>query len=113
MKYYKNSLNQVFAYCNDGSQDDFISTDLIAITAQEASKLIEPTVEDIQHQNQLIKKSLINDANEKISILQDIIDLDLQESNEEEQLKQWKKYRILITRVDAHQTDIFWPEKPE
>ncbi|OCG48804.1 hypothetical protein A9G35_01110 [Gilliamella sp. Choc5-1] len=38
--------------------------------------------------NQALKIALINEANEKIAILQDIIDLDMQESDEEAQLKQ-------------------------
>ena len=64
-------------------------------------------------QNQVRKNSLINEANEKISVLQDIIDLDMCESNEAEQLKQWKKYRILLTRVDSSDVNAAFPEKPE
>ena len=64
-------------------------------------------------QNQAMKNSLINEANEKIAILQDIIDLDMQESNEEEQLKQWKKYRILLTRLDTSDINVVFPSKPE
>lgn len=63
--------------------------------------------------NQVLKNSLINEANEKISLLQDIIDLDMQESDEEAQLKQWKKYRILLTRVDASDINAVFPEKPQ
>ena len=64
-------------------------------------------------QNQVRKNSLINEANEKIAVLQDIIDLDMCESNEAEQLKQWKKYRILLTRVDASDVNVVFPSKPE
>ena len=56
--------------------------------------------------------SLLDEANNHIDILQDVIDLEIQESNEEEQLKSWKKYRILLTRIDTSQLDITWPEKP-
>ncbi|NUF27007.1 tail fiber assembly protein [Gilliamella sp. ESL0254] len=63
-------------------------------------------------QNTVTKNTLINEANGKIAVLQDTIDLDMQEANEEEQLKQWKKYRILLMRVDINQSDINWPEKP-
>ena len=62
--------------------------------------------------NQAVKNLLLSEANEKIAILQDIIDLDMQESNEAEQLKQWKKYRILLTRVDASGVNAVFPEKP-
>ena len=68
--------------------------------------------EQILLQNQLRKTALIKEANEKIAIIQDVIDLDMQESNEEEQLKQWKKYRILLTRVDASDVNAAFPEKP-
>lgn len=55
----------------------------------------------------------LKEANTAIAVLQDIIDLDMQESDEDEQLKTWKKHRILLTRVDASQADVEWPEKPE
>lgn len=63
--------------------------------------------------NQNLKNSLINEANEKIAIFHDIIDLDMQEADEEAQLKAWKKYRILLTRVDASDINAVFPDKPE
>ena len=80
-------------------------------------KLVEPesialTDEQIISHNQTMKNSLINEANEKIAILQDIIDLDMQEADEEAQLKKWKKYRILLTRVDTSDINAVFPEKP-
>ena len=63
--------------------------------------------------NKLKQQQLINNANKKIAILQDIIDLDMCESNESDQLKKWKKYRILVIRVDTNQLDIEWPTQPE
>jgi hypothetical protein len=62
--------------------------------------------------NKTEKQQLINEATRKISILQDIIDLDMQESDEEAQLKAWKKYRILVTRVDASDINAVFPKKP-
>ena len=67
----------------------------------------------IIEQNHTVKNSLISAANEQIAVLQDIIDLDMQSADEERHLKQWKKYRILLTRIDANQTEINWPAKPE
>lgn len=67
----------------------------------------------IIQKNESVKNLLLATSNEKITILQDIIDLDMCESNEYEQLKQWKKYRILVTRVDVNQIDVKWPEQPE
>lgn len=56
--------------------------------------------------------SRLKEANTAIAVLQDVIDLDMQESNEEEKLKSWKKYRILLTRIDTNQVEVEWPEKP-
>lgn len=67
----------------------------------------------IIQKNESIKNLLLATSNEKIALLQDIIDLDIRESNEDEQLKQWKKFRILVTRVDTNQIDVKWPEQPE
>ena len=66
----------------------------------------------IIQKNESIKNSFLAAANEKIAVLQDIIDLDMCESNEDEQLKQWKKYRILVTRVDVNQLDVKFPAEP-
>lgn len=70
------------------------------------------TNEQIVSQNKTIKNALISEANEKIAILQDVIDLDMLEADEEAQLKKWKKYRILLTRVDASDVNVVFPEKP-
>ena len=42
MKYFKDLNNSVFAYEEDGSQDEFISPSLIAITEEEAESLRVP-----------------------------------------------------------------------
>lgn len=42
MKYFKNENNQVFAFESDGSQDDFIPSNLIAITDAEADEIRNP-----------------------------------------------------------------------
>lgn len=41
MKYYKDKDNNVYAFEADGSQDEFISDDLIAITQKEAEDIIQ------------------------------------------------------------------------
>ncbi|OCG02903.1 tail fiber assembly protein [Gilliamella sp. wkB112] len=63
-------------------------------------------------QAQAIKNSLISEANNKIAVLQDTIDLGIQKDDEETQLKQWKKYRILLTRIDTSNINVIFPEKP-
>lgn len=64
-------------------------------------------------QNKSLKNSLLNEANENISILQDAIDLDMSEDGDEERLKSWKKYRILLNRIDVSDINVIFPEKPQ
>ncbi len=49
-------------------------------------------------------------ASEKIAPLQDAVDLGLATDDEKAQLDEWKKYRVLVNRVDTLNPD--WPEKP-
>lgn len=63
-------------------------------------------------QNKMLKNSLLNEANENISILQDAIDLDMSEDGDEEKLKAWKKYRVLLNRIDISNIAVVFPEKP-
>ena len=64
-------------------------------------------------QNKSLKNSLLNEANENISILQDAIDLDMSEDGDEEKLKAWKKYRILLNRINVSDINVIFPEKPQ
>lgn len=114
MKYFKNKNNTVFAYENDGSQDFLITDDMIAISESEAMKFSKPTEEDLILQNEAIKKSMIYEANQIIAFLQDAIDLDMAESGDKEKLELWRKYRILLNRLDIEQTaNIKWPKQPK
>jgi len=77
-------------------------------------------IEDTETKNQSIKDTnqskineMIKETTQKIEILQDIVDLGMQENNEDEQLKEWKRYRILLTRIDTNNIEITWPIKPQ
>lgn len=48
MKLFKNAANQVFAFEQDGSQDDLISDDLVPISTAEADALRNPVPTDAQ-----------------------------------------------------------------
>ncbi|KMW72065.1 tail assembly protein [Photorhabdus luminescens subsp. luminescens] len=57
---------------------------------------------------------LLLQANETLSLLQDSVDLEIATTAEEAALLEWKKYRVLLARVDILQTpDIEWPEMPK
>lgn len=59
------------------------------------------------------KQSLLAEANNAIAPLQDAVDLDMATDEEKAQLTAWKKYRVLLNRVDTSLApNIDWPEKP-
>lgn len=67
----------------------------------------------IINMNKLAISNLLEEANNNISMLQDAIDLDMREGNEEERIKEWKRYRLLLTRIDVNNiVNIEYPEKP-
>ncbi|MGK8935309.1 tail fiber assembly protein [Pluralibacter gergoviae] len=60
-----------------------------------------------------MKKALMQAAGETISTLQDAVELELATDDETTQLEQWKKYRVLLNRIDTSAApDIAWPEQP-
>ncbi|WP_194761239.1 tail fiber assembly protein [Pantoea ananatis] len=66
-------------------------------------------------QNNLSEKdALIRSATVQINILQDAVDLDMATDDEKSILPLWKKYRIIINRIDANtDTLIQWPDQPK
>lgn len=59
------------------------------------------------------KQSLLAEANNAIAPLQDAVDLDMATDEELSALQKWKKYRVLLNRVDTSLApDIDWPQKP-
>ena len=59
------------------------------------------------------KTKLIDEANKIIAPLQDASDLDMAIGNEILRLKTWKKYRVLLSRIDTSTApDVEWPIKP-
>lgn len=70
------------------------------------------TPEEIIAKNKLEQQKLLETANNKIELLQDIIDLDMCEGGEADQLKSWKKYRILLTRINVNSIDVNFPLPP-
>lgn len=47
------------------------------------------------------KQALMSEASDAIAPLQDAVDLDMATPEEESVLKEWKKYRVLLNRVDT------------
>lgn len=60
------------------------------------------------------KSILMQQAHDAIAPLGDAIDLDMATDAEKTGLLAWKKYRVLLSRVDITQApDIEWPEPPD
>lgn len=60
------------------------------------------------------KQDFIQEATNVIAPLQDAIDLEIATEKETAALQEWKKYRVLLNRVDTSLApNIDWPEKPE
>ena len=71
--------------------------------------------ESIRLQNEATKKELSVYAESRISLIQDEIDLEMTNdlAGAEADLKAWKKYRILVDRVDTSTENPEWPRRPD
>ncbi|HEK2814951.1 TPA: tail fiber assembly protein [Proteus mirabilis] len=60
------------------------------------------------------KSQRLDEADNIITYLQEAVDVDLATEEEATALQKWKKYRVLLNRVDISTApDIEWPEKPQ
>lgn len=66
---------------------------------------------DYEAETQRKKQELLAYANNVIATLQDAVELDMATEKEAKILPEWKKYRVLLNRVDV--TKPAWPEVPE
>lgn len=72
---------------------------------------IRPSDADVAEQK---KSELMAVAERAIAPLQDAVDLDIATTEEKESLLAWKKYRVLLNRVNVREApDLFWPETPQ
>lgn len=115
-KYFKDINNAVYAYYADGSQDDYIKDGLTPITYEEAMEIANPppTHEQLIATADKNKASLRSQADEEISWRQDAVNLGIATDEEIATLEEWKKYRIMLMRVDTSTApEITWPEQPQ
>ncbi|MGF6474899.1 hypothetical protein ABIE06_001719 [Pantoea dispersa] len=72
------------------------------------------TKAELVAQAQQVKLAMMDDSSQKISVLQDAVELEMATDDEKTQLAAWKKYRVLLNRVDtATAPDISWPTEPQ
>ncbi|KAA5974846.1 MULTISPECIES: tail fiber assembly protein [unclassified Pantoea] len=78
------------------------------------------TEEELANQNSLaitanigMKALFMEQASQKISVLQDAVDLEMATDEEAAGLPLWKKYRVLLSRIDANTASkVDWPQQP-
>ncbi|MDX6022861.1 tail fiber assembly protein [Scandinavium sp. V105_16] len=59
------------------------------------------------------KAALIKNASEQIEPLQDAVDLNMATDEEKNLFNEWRKYRVLLTRVDTNSAPVIvWPIEP-
>lgn len=72
-----------------------------------------PAHDDLDLAAKQTKSALLSTAAAAIAPLQDAVDLDEATADEQSQLMAWKKYRVLLNRVDTSTApDIEWPTPP-
>ncbi|WP_376744721.1 tail fiber assembly protein [Photorhabdus noenieputensis] len=72
-----------------------------------------PTKEELISIAESQRTQLISYANEKITPLSDAEELDIATDEEVLLLKEWKKYRVMLNRVDTSTVpEIDWPIAP-
>lgn len=85
----------------------------ITLGADGSPVLTEPVI-DYVAQTQQVKNSLRLTADAEISWRQDAVDAGIATAGETAALAEWKKYRVLLMRVDTSKAPaIEWPTPPD
>lgn len=134
--YYSYSAKGFFWLSADELKGNDIPADLIPVSEEEHAALFlgqergkyinhtpagpvlidqpDYTPEELVAQAESKKLRLMQMANAEIAPLQDAVDLGIATTKETVALIEWKKYRVLLNRVDTSKApDINWPEPPE
>ncbi|WP_338149528.1 tail fiber assembly protein, partial [Xenorhabdus bovienii] len=73
-----------------------------------------PTPEQLRQKAEYEKQDRMRIARDKIAPLQDAVDLNIATDAEKSSLTEWRKYRVLLNRVDCTTApDVKWPEQPK
>lgn len=112
MQYFKNTDGGVYAY-DDDVAPEFFAVGLTPITEAEAMSLLNPppTPEQVVIYNEGERTRLRAIADSEIEWRQDAVDVGIATTEETTALSDWKKYRVLLMRVDTAAP--VWPQPPE
>lgn len=92
----------VTAIAPDGQYQKWNGTSWVKDEESEKSAELAKVIEQ--------KKDLMQMANDIIAPLQDAVDLDMATDEEKQQLTDWRKYRVLLSRIDDSKP--VWPDQP-
>jgi hypothetical protein len=126
MKYYFFNENNVGVSYNDEIPDGAIECTMDVYNNPrgykfEGGQLIAPTSEELEQIQKmdaisaadLKKTTLKSAADAEISWRQDAVDAGIATTEETTALSEWKKYRVLLMRIDTSKApDIEWPPVP-
>lgn len=71
------------------------------------------TADELAEEMTVKKQDLSKEAEKRIAILQDAADLDIATEDEVAALTAWRKYRVLLSRIDTTAVNINWPKVPQ
>ncbi|MGJ7072752.1 tail fiber assembly protein [Morganella morganii] len=118
-KFFKDADNNIFCIdimpMNRDSWESEIKDGWTEISKNDAMSIVNPLPihEQLVADAEIQKQNLMAEARERLSVLQDAVDLGMAVLEEEVSLKEWKKYRVLLDRIStASAPDIDWPVKP-
>lgn len=111
MKYYIDDDGVIYGYEDDGSQDELIGNKK-EITEDEVKAILNPppSQTELIEQAEAEKLRLRAIADDEIAWRQDAVDAEIATDEEIAALAEWKKYRVLLMRVDT--ADPEWPTPP-
>lgn len=119
MKYFISGSGEVFAYEDDGSQDEFIRDGLSPLSADEFEAI--QAKDSVQSDDQksksalLMRDELLMLAGIRIAPLQDAIDFGSATDAQKSEILGWKRYRVALSEVPSQAgfpSTIQWPEQP-
>ncbi|PNL55926.1 tail fiber assembly protein [Enterobacter hormaechei] len=106
-------INQiVVAIAPENVPDEFTDAGIKALGGAfiyDGNRIIAAPIDYVE-EAQRKKLEFLNQANNVIATLQDAVQLDMATDKELATLQEWKKYRVLLSRVDVSKP--VWPERP-
>jgi len=116
MKYFKDENNIIYAFEDDGSQDELIKKSMTSLTEDEALSIVNPspTNEELVEAAENNKTSLISYATQSIVVWQTKLLLGRKlTEGEVVELDKWLDYIEELESVNTSSTpDINWPIMP-